>query len=550
MKTILLNVLLLLCIGQSTFAQPCGCKSPNLYGVEYPSTPSSTNQPSISNMPTFIPLSALSIGNTIHLYFPSGPCNNTVSNPCYGSYKAIINGQTFSSSGGVSGNMHLHIPLNALSSGLNTIIVKGYCGTTTCTLNPINVNVIASGQSTANITLSKECCKGPISGPQQTSSYTGEVKFKMGGTASPGVQLKIIGSGISTVIPFVASTGIGDGYTGCYNKSLTITVLDALGSPISGATINGSTNPFIYIRSNKKFNLECENKLGPSKKTDVRANIPYDPTDDVDVTGDHDLHERSNYIGHVTLLRYTQLYLGYGLLNMACVPEEKPNTKQVTYSFTGNVFVPFIRSKKGWDGTVQGSRTFGLNAGIQYMQTNYEYDISKFKPYNIYGQSEAPTVKRGSPTGPHGGAFKLEAGPQLNINIKKLSFSPIVDAGYINMTENAYSVIQTTEINGASETFTLFNQAEINTKGLTLSPKLRLAYTFGRIGIWAEGHYTIGGSSKIETSYLSPNGQSDTSGFYKFDLVKEGTMNSQTTKTKYCSMGVNAGIMISLGKRK
>jgi hypothetical protein len=247
----------------------CSCRPSNGYNVEYPST--GNNQNGTGTRLLIIPTTDYNPtdpnpGNVkkIHLSFPLPICNATGSSPCYGSYKATIGTTVYSGTGsGQSGaNSDIQIPINVLQPGNNTILITGDCGVV-CPLPPLTVAFLDPASFTAAITLTKECCTS-ASGPHNTINYTGKARFKMGGTASPYTKLKIAWSGGSEIINFIADDGSGNGYTAaCYDKSFTVTVLGAFGDPISGATINGSTNPYMYVRSgrgNITFDRDCLTK--------------------------------------------------------------------------------------------------------------------------------------------------------------------------------------------------------------------------------------------------------------------------------------------------
>ncbi|WP_316808503.1 hypothetical protein [Pedobacter agri] len=242
---------------QKTSSQNCNCPAVNNYAVEYPST--GNNQTGNVSYNFSIPLSDLNNGKNIHFYFPNSPFRE---GNCYGQYKAVVNGivtNTYTS-GGTTVNQHIQIPTSSLVPGTNTITVQAVLngspnGATTCNLTTTTINVVNPQQSTATITLTPECCV-VYTGPQHTAKYTGQVRYKMTGIASPGTKIKIIpASGPSVVIPFVVATGIGDGYTNCFTGSVSVVVLNALGNVMTNATVNGQawsgTHHYKYIKSLK-----------------------------------------------------------------------------------------------------------------------------------------------------------------------------------------------------------------------------------------------------------------------------------------------------------
>ncbi|PSK90741.1 hypothetical protein [Taibaiella chishuiensis] len=138
-KVKLMFALLALGFGQQAMAQTCNCTANNLYAVEYPST--GNTQTGSANYNFSLPVSAITSGNNIHLWFPKSACYPTAANPCYGPYKATIGANTINSVGGTTVNQHIQIPASYLKPGVNTIVVKGYCGNTVCNLSSTIITV-------------------------------------------------------------------------------------------------------------------------------------------------------------------------------------------------------------------------------------------------------------------------------------------------------------------------------------------------------------------------------------------------------------------------
>lgn len=113
----------------------CSCVAPPPnYIKEYPSSGSTL---SITHgWPSSIPTPDLSSGNKIHLGFATGPCYNTISDPCYGFWKATVNGHIINSTSvGYTSQTHIEIPISYFIVGANTITVQGISGSTVCNIN-------------------------------------------------------------------------------------------------------------------------------------------------------------------------------------------------------------------------------------------------------------------------------------------------------------------------------------------------------------------------------------------------------------------------------
>ncbi|QDP84192.1 hypothetical protein FNJ88_00950 [Chryseobacterium sp. SNU WT5] len=241
----------------------CNCVAPTpLYIKEYPSSglTLSTSNP----WPTYIPVSDLSSGKKMHFAFMTGPCYNTTSNPCYGYYKATVNGHSVNSSSvGYSSQTHLEIPVNYLVAGLNTITVQGISGTTICTLATSTVTVGSAPSSSGAVTLVKNCCVS-ISGPQHTSTYTGQTSFTMSGSVT-GAVLEITSRGVISYEAFV-----NGGKTACYSKPITVRLVNNVTHfAIPTSTVNGMP----LLSYNPKFNIDCMNRATISIKHNILGKV-------------------------------------------------------------------------------------------------------------------------------------------------------------------------------------------------------------------------------------------------------------------------------------
>ena len=207
-----------------------------------------------------------------------------------------------------------------------------------------------------------------------------------------------------------------------------------------------------------------------------------------------------------------------------------------------DLFVPLLGS-----GSNGKYFNLGLNGGGRYFTGEEAFNTTDFKAYQIFRQTAAPTISVNG-TASHKG-YLFEAGLQANLAFGGFSISPILDAGYLSLTQSPLSVIQTTNLSNTTVPLvtTLFNQLEIQTKGLSVSPKLRLSYTFGRLGVWAEGSYLKGPTIDYTTSTLVPEGKPD-KGVYEVFQLTNGAKSVATTKSiDFTSVGLNVGLSFALG---
>jgi hypothetical protein len=242
----------------------CNCVAPvPFYGKEYPS--SGLTLATSNPWPTSVPISDLSSGKKIHFSFANGPCLNTVSDPCYGIFKATVNGNNVNSSSvGYGSQAHIEIPINYLIPGLNSISVKGICGSTTCNLATATLFIGNPIVSSGSISLTKNCCKRIIFGGGHLSEFSGQVSFTMSGSAT-SASLEITSPSGIIYLPFAAGNT-----TECYSKPVSIKLVDNVTHvPITGGTING-LNIYSY---KPKFDISCMNIGTISISRDVFATL-------------------------------------------------------------------------------------------------------------------------------------------------------------------------------------------------------------------------------------------------------------------------------------
>lgn len=250
----------------------------------------------------------------------------------------------------------------------------------------------------------------------------------------------------------------------------------------------------------------------------------------------------TDYVGHVTLLRFSQLYVGGGLQMPSSTTKEGAN------SVNGIDFnIGYYQPIWAWE---KSMISLGLNAELGYSMGNGDYVLNKqYTIYNLNGQLQPPTVQEKGSGSPKAQGFRGAAGLQLNVHLSdKFTLSPIINAGYLGTTHKSFSVTETVYYNGSEYNYDLLSQKESKTSGLGILPKLRMTYNITpRIGIWLEGNYTMGPKIKTETTrfVLDPSIPSDS---YNLGHFAEGQYITTKKETSYSAVGVNGGIVFSLGK--
>mgnify|MGYP007014260874 CR=1 FL=1 len=219
------------------------------------------------------------------------------------------------------------------------------------------------------------------------------------------------------------------------------------------------------------------------------------------------------------------------------------------FAVNGNLYVPLFARDGNLAGKTAHFFTLGINAGGEYLRSNKDYSTNAYPPYQITGQSSAPAISVQDSGSPKIQGFKAEAGVQANFSFGPMTISPILNGGYMRIDQKAFEINQNSSVNGKMEAYHLYRQSAAKTNGFAFTPKLRLAYFPGRVGIYVEGNYTLGPDLKTETSVFTPQGAADPkTGSYSIDQMLTGTNRSEVKTNRYSGLGLNFGISLPLGK--
>ena len=343
---------------------------------------------------------------------------------------------------------------------------------------------------------------------------------------------------------------------GNYTIALTQTQGKTAGEPIGGIIVKCGKNPggnLMTVTTNEKgeaqlkdlekgdYTFTVEQPVAEHrghvtliKKNEGKPNTNMTISDD---------NTPTDYVGHVTLLRFSQLYLGGGLIMPSSTTKEGAN------SVNGIDFnIGYYQPIWAWE---KSMISLGINAEFGYNLGNGERDTkNQYTVYNLAGQSQLPTVQERGAGSPKNAGFRGAAGLQLNVHLgDKFTLSPIINAGYLNTTHKSFSVTETVYYNGSAYNYDLLSQKESKTSGLGILPKLRMTYNITpRIGIWLEGNYTMGPKIKTETTRFVPWGNADVNGAYDLAQFYDASYVTTKKETSYSAVGVNGGIVFSLGK--
>ena len=212
------------------------------------------------------------------------------------------------------------------------------------------------------------------------------------------------------------------------------------------------------------------------------------------------------------------------------------------WNVNGNFYVPF------WYRETAGlfHSSIGMNLGFSYFQLKNVSQEASASGYNTMGQAALPLLERENDAATRAG-YLGEGGLQANLSFGKITFSPILNIGYLAFQGSESKISQETTVGDQNYTFDLFSQKKEALKSVVLIPKLRISYFPGRIGLFAEANYTSGGEIKYTTSTFKPNGNPVRENYYDLKQMLAGKNETTETNHKFGTVGLNAGITFPLG---
>ncbi|MCJ7934489.1 MAG: hypothetical protein MUW56_12835 [Chryseobacterium sp.] len=219
------------------------------------------------------------------------------------------------------------------------------------------------------------------------------------------------------------------------------------------------------------------------------------------------------------------------------------NENHVGNAFNGtiNLYVPIFTLNS----TETNYASLGVNGGVGFFGMKKDYQPGSFA-YNVSGQTAQPVLRNETGNGNRQNGFIGEAGAQANFSFNKFTLSPIVNLAYISLKETRFSTVQTTNINGQSQSFEISRQESSKADGLGIVPKLRLSYFPGKVGFFIEGSYIAGPGVKNTSVAFKPAGAPNSEGFYSIDQMKAGKYESRETENNFNAFGLNIGVVFSI----
>lgn len=202
-------------------------------------------------------------------------------------------------------------------------------------------------------------------------------------------------------------------------------------------------------------------------------------------------------------------------------------------------YIPLVK-KNDW--------SFGLNTGFEYGFDNSNNFGRLPSPYQVSGQSSPPVITAKGSGHPKEQNFKYEAGPSaLLILGDKLGVNTSLNVAYTHINQKAFTVTQTSAVNGASQSWDLIKRSETKASGLGIVPKLRLFYMIGTIGVWIEGAYTVASKTNAVSTVYHPEGNAHQDGTYDLGQMNFPSYTVSDVSRRYKAFGINGGIVIGLG---
>ncbi|MFN8266450.1 MAG: hypothetical protein U0T31_00445 [Chitinophagales bacterium] len=194
--------------------------------------------------------------------------------------------------------------------------------------------------------------------------------------------------------------------------------------------------------------------------------------------------------------------------------------------------------------------TFGLNVGIGVQSLSNRPPKQNILPsaFNIQNQSGAPILTNKIGSSNWKTSALPEAGIQAELTVHNFNITPILNLGFAKFKGNTDTLTQKGSFNGKEQQKDIYTQEVKDIKGLVVSPKLRLGYSFKNVGIYMEGSYTFVNSGTSSTSTFKPNGEPSKEGTYSIDQIISGSYIKKETTKKFNSYGIKFGISIPLGR--
>jgi hypothetical protein len=240
-------------------------------------------------------------------------------------------------------------------------------------------------------------------------------------------------------------------------------------------------------------------------------------------------------------MKHQSIFLGGGYKAFTNSSRTKTNLSNTNEIIIG-VYLPVLN---------KATVNYGININAEYSFSNNSVPYSLPDPFVVEGHvSSKLNQTQNNRQSQSGYAFSI--GPQMNFAVgNKLLMSPIVQASFLHINQQGFSIEQT--INNGREDYTFIIQSQPQTRLniFTVKPALRFEFILNKkIGIWAEANYTTGTEIQTNILHFYPEGKANTAGEYTLSQMQNGTEKDVITKSKYKAAGFMSGISLKLSKNK
>lgn len=253
--------------------------------------------------------------------------------------------------------------------------------------------------------------------------------------------------------------------------------------------------------------------------------------------------------GTLTFAQDIRFSISQGLITPTSRTADSLNfNSQNTYN--GSLYVRFgPRESSGLATGRRSNFSFGINMSGGII-TEQAPSTSNYLPFSIAGETTPPNmVAHFSETKTKRG-YNFQVSPQLNFELGNFEFSPMVGFGYLKTIQKAYTIEQSISTTPYPTYAKIYGRPESVNSGFTISPKFRVSYRPGIVGLWVEGDYVAGPEMTSRSLRLLPNGRPGTDGVYKPDQILTGTAQETIRKSRYGAFGIHVGVSIALTKKK
>ena len=207
------------------------------------------------------------------------------------------------------------------------------------------------------------------------------------------------------------------------------------------------------------------------------------------------------------------------------------------WQLQGDVFIPLLKS-------------IGINGAVNYAQQQGKQSLSFVQQqYQLTNGMIAPSVSGSNALQ----TFSVTAGPQLQWKLGGLTIAPGVNAGYMSLSRNGFTVSDSlSEVNAPvrKRNIDFVSTDAVKASGLAVIPRLKLGYALTeQLSLWAGIQYTLGPSVSTTSRFWQPLGEAK-EGKYSYAQYAEGRSVTSTSENAYEALNMQAGLSFTMPRKK